>query len=305
MSTSRGTIGIVIPTHNRYDKLRALLRSVRRYGTAQIKRVVVVDDSDEPNDLVPEFKDLNLTQIIASERIFISKAKNFGWRNTDTEYVYFIDDDNIIGEQTIRPVFEVISTSDSTGAIMPAVMYKSRPEFVWVYATPFLNSRLVLNLVGRNQVRNASLENRLLKTDALPNASLVRRKALEDVGGFDERLVVNSSMDFAMRLKAKSWRVFSYTGALIYHDVEPPGHLGWWATHGSVDPDRVRYELRDWFMIMRIWHTKKRLFRLSTTAESFRFVLPNLLAYLARSKSRRRLVRSLMTGYLEGLRIIN
>jgi len=170
-----------------------------------------------------------------------------------------------------------------------------------VYATPFLNRRRVFNLVGRNLPRNPSLEGRLLKTDALPNASLVRRSALEEVGGFDERLVVNSSMDFAQRLKAKGWGVYAFTGAYTFHDVDVPGQVGWWAGHGTVDPERVRYELRDWFVITKRLHPKDALFRVRYGVASLRFVLPNLLAYILRGKRRRALLGSLIQGYAEGL----
>jgi GT2 family glycosyltransferase len=272
--------------------------------TSDVNSVVVIDDSDEPIDLTKDFDSISLKQIFLSRRSFISKAKNIGWRNLTTEYVYFIDDDNVIGEQTIAPVFGIISKSKSIGAIMPAVLYKSRPDLVWVYATP-LSSRRALKhrLIGRNEARNSSLENRLLNTDALPNASIVRRKALESVIGFDETLVVNSSMDLCLRLKANGWKVFSYTGGFVYHDVEPPGRLGWWAIHGAVDPGRVRYEIRDWFILASRLRRNEKFFRIQVVIAS-RFVVPNLLAYFVRGHERIRLARSLITGYLEGVRLM-
>jgi GT2 family glycosyltransferase len=187
---------------------------------------------------------------------------------------------------------------------MPAVLYKSRPDLVWVYATP-LSSRKGLKhqLIGRNEARNSSLENRLLNTDALPNASIVRRKALESVDGFDETLVVNSSMDLCLRLKANGWKVFSYTGGFVYHDVEPPGRLGWWAVHGAIDPGRVRYEIRDWFILASRLRRNEKFFRIQVVIAS-RFVVPNLLAYFVRGHERIRLARSLITGYLEGVRLM-
>jgi GT2 family glycosyltransferase len=272
--------------------------------TSDVNSVVVVDDSDEPADLTKDFDSINLKQIFLSRRSFISQAKNIGWRNLTTEYVYFIDDDNVIGEQTIGSVFGIISRSKSIGALMPAVLYKSRPDLVWVYATP-LSSRKGLKheLIGRNEARNSSLENRLLNTDALPNASIVRRKALESVDGFDETLVVNSSMDLCLRLKANGWKVFSYTGGFVYHDVEPPGRLGWWAVHGAIDPGRVRYEIRDWFILASRLRRNEKFFRIQVVIAS-RFVVPNLLAYFVRGHERIRLARSLITGYLEGVRLM-
>jgi GT2 family glycosyltransferase len=297
-------VGIVIPTHNRYGKLRALLASIQHWMPSDVASVVVVDDSDEPIDLTKDFESINLKQIFLDRRVFISKAKNIGWRNTTAQYVYFIDDDNVIGERTISTVFGIISKSEPIGAIMPAVLYKSRPELVWVYATPLSRRRALQHeLIGRNAPRNPSLENRLLSTDALPNASIVRRKALESVDGFDETLVINSSMDLCLRMKEKGWKVFSYTGGFVYHDVEPPGQLGWWATHGAIDPRRVRFEIRDWFILANRLRRNQKLSRMQVIIAS-RFVVPNLLAYLVRGRQRIELVRSLITGYLEGLRIM-
>lgn len=304
LTSEKGRVGIVIPTHNRYDKLRALLASIQHWKTSEVDSVVVVDDSDELVDLTKDFDSINLKQIFLGRRTFISRAKNIGWRNLTSEYVYFIDDDNVISEQTIAPVLGIISGSDSIGAIMPAVLYKSRPDLVWVYATPLAPRRgLKHRLIGRNEVRNPILENRLLNTDALPNASIVRRKALESVDGFDETLVVNSSMDLSLRLKARGWRVFAYTGGFVYHDVEPPGRLGWWATHGAVDAERVRYEIRDWFILASRLRRNERLFWVRVIVAS-RFVVPNLLAYFVRGRERAKLARSLITGYLEGLRFM-
>ena len=304
MTSEDGRIGIVIPTHNRYDKLRALLASIQRWKTSEVNSVVVVDDSDEPVDLTKDFDSINLKQILVDRRTFISRAKNIGWRSLSSEYVYFIDDDNVIGEETIAPVLGIISKSKSIGAVMPAVLYKSRPDLVWVYATP-LSSRRGLNhqLIGRNKPRDSSFENRLLNTDALPNTSIVRRMALESVDGFDETLVVNSSMDLCLRMKANGWRVYSYTGGFVYHDVEPPGRMGWWATHGAVDPGRVRYEIRDWFILASRLRRNEKLFRIRVIAAS-RFVIPHLLAYFVRGRERTKLARSLITGYLEGLRFM-
>lgn len=298
----RQTITIVIPTHNRYSQLKNLLRSIADHWTDRIQSVVVVDDSAQPMQLGSEFQQINLSHIVLKGRVFISQAKNIGWRSTESDFVYFIDDDNEIDDSTISPLLQVISSSDRIGGLMPAVLYKARPDLVWVYATPFSKKRLKHQLIGRNVPRNSNLENKLLQTDALPNASIIRRTALEDIGGFDERLVVNSSMDLCLRLKAKKWKVFSYTGGFVYHNVEPPGKLGWWAVHGAADPERVRYEIRDWFIIMQRVEGKRHLFGIRAILQS-RFVVPNILAYLTRGKSRKRLINRLFTGYLEGLRL--
>jgi len=297
---SDGLITIVVPTHDRPHLLTALLESIQKYRTPEIDSIVVVDDSKNPVDLNGKFLDLKIKHVSFQKRIFISKAKNIGWKNAKTEYVFFIDDDNVVDEDTIPVTLRAISEKQDVAAVMPAVLYKSRPDLVWVYATPFTDPPK-FNLLGRNLPRNPTLEGKYYSTDALPNSSIVRRAAMEQVGGFNERLVINSSMDLALRLKKKDWKVYAYTGCFIYHDVEPPGKIGWWAQHGTADPQRVRYEIRDWFIIQRIVLEDENLLTVRSIFQSLRFVLPNSLAYVLRGRRRRRAVRAVLTGYVEGI----
>ncbi len=295
-----GLVTIVIPTHNRPDRLKALLESIQKYWIPEIDSIVIVDDSENLVDLNGRFPDLKIKQIAFQKRIFISKAKNIGWKNAKTEYVFFIDDDNVVDKDTLSATLSAISDMHDVAAIMPAVVYKSRPDLVWVYATPFSDPPK-FNLLGRNLPRNPALEGKYYSTDALPNASIVRRAALEQVGGFNERLVINSSMDLALRFKKKGWKVYAYTGCFIYHDVEPPGKIGWWAQHGTADPQRVRYEIRDWFIIQRIVLADENLLTARSIFQSLRFVLPNSLAYVLRGRRRKQALRAVVTGYVEGI----
>jgi GT2 family glycosyltransferase len=298
---SRASVAVVIITHNRYQKLDALLASLSAHPTVVLRSVVVVDDSERKEEL-RKLPGISLDHVGIDGRVFITHAKNLGWRRTNEEFVYFIDDDNILHADWAEPMVRIMAGNPSIGALDPAVLYKSRPDLVWVYATPFAPGKWGHTLVGRNLPRNPSLEGQLLETDALANASLIRRSALERVGGFDERLVINSSADLCARLKAAGWNAYAFTGTFLYHDVRPPGEIGWWAAHGAVDPQRVRYEIADWFRLMKRLHPSVRLFRLRATIRSLRFILPNLGAYMLTGRERRLpLAKSVLRGFVEGV----
>ncbi len=297
-------MSIVIPTHDRPDRLRALLGSIRAAASPVVESIIIVDDSVSPSDPVGEFPDLPVTHLTLVPRAFISRAKNLGWRAAQSPFVFFIDDDNVVTRDTLEKPLAVMAGSAEIGALVPSVLYKERPDLVWVYATPLAPGRWGHTLLGRNRPRDPALEGRLYDTDALPNAAFVRREALEEIGGFSEALEVNSSADAALRLKAKGWRVLAYSGAFIHHDVEPPGRAGYWARHGAADPDRVFHEVRDWFVVMRTLHATESLFPLRATWHALGFMLPNGMVYLVRGGPRgRRAFRQLVRGYLNGLRV--
>ncbi len=303
MTKGGPSCSVVIATHNRAEKLRNLLLSLQECGGDLIASTIVVDDSDHPEDLSHEFKDLNLRHILLERRVFFTKAKNIGWREATEDFVYFIDDDNCVTRETLEAPLRTMALSPDIGALMPAVLYKARPDIVWVYATPLDPKGWGHTLVGRNRPRDPGLEGKLLDTDALPNAAILRRRALVDIGGFNEAMAASSSADAALRLKRRGWRVLAHTGAFTFHDVEPPGRAGYWAEHGMADPERVYHDARDWFLLMRSLHPDQRLFPLRATAHAMGFMLPNGLSYFLRGGPRgRRALHQLLRGYLSGVR---
>ncbi len=266
---------------------------------------MVVDDSRYVEDLTSEFADLGLRHIRLPERVFQSRARNMGWKKCPSEFVYFIDDDNVVLDRTLREPLQLLADRPTLGAVMPAVLYKAKPEIVWVYATPLDPRRWGHTLVGRNKPRVPDLEGRLLPTDALPNAFVVRRVALEQLGGFDEAFVMSGSADFALRLKRAGWDVRAYTGAFTLHDVEPPGRAGYWASHRGTDPDRVFHDVSDWFLLMRSLHPHEEWMVPKATLHALGFMLPNGLSYLLRGGSRgRESLKQLVYAYISSVRAL-
>ena len=283
--------------------MRVLLSSLRDIHIPELEKIVVVDDSGGSLHLESEFADLPIEWIELPERVFISGAKNIGWHRSSSELVYFIDDDNVVTQETFQVPLGTLATHPEVGAVVPAVLYWRRPDLVWVYATPLAPGRWGHSLLGRNRPRDPALEGRLFDTDALPNAVLVRRRALVDIGGFREALAVNSSADAALRLKKAGWTVYATTAAFIYHDVEPPGRLGYWAQHGVSDPGRVYHEIRDWFSFMQSLHRDERFFTIRATLHASGFMLPNGLSYLLTGGSQgRESLLQLVRGYISSIR---
>ncbi|MCL4329763.1 MAG: glycosyltransferase [Candidatus Thermoplasmatota archaeon] len=303
MSDLGEDISVIIVTHNRKMMLKNLLSSIKDASHGLVGQIIIVDDSgSEYSECRSDFPSLPIDYVHLPDRVFISRAKNIALKMSRGEFSYFVDDDNVVTADTLRIPYETIRNNSTMGAVMPAVLYRDDPSMVWVYATPFRNGRWGFQLRGRNLPRDPSLENKLLDTDALPNASIVRTSAAIRVGGFDELLEVNSSAYFCYRLKAAGWKVVANTGAFTYHDVELPLRFGYWMQHQVADPERVRRETREWFWIMARVHPEIKHFRSHAMFHFPRVALPNTAAYLARGgNGRTRLMGNQMRGMLEGL----
>jgi GT2 family glycosyltransferase len=272
---------VLIPTHERPGRLRALLESLRRYGAGYLGKVVVVDDSPDPSVRPEEFPELSLKVVRPDGRVLISAARNAGLKELDNEFVYVVDDDNILLPGTLSHPIDYLVRSPSAAAVMPSVLYESRPDLVWVYATPYAPGRWGFDLVGRNRPRNPALENRILPTDALPNAAVFRRDSLLSVGGWNEQLPVMSSGDLCQRLKQAGFDAVADSHAFTLHSVEPPGQRAFWGGH-SADLERAYWEKRDWYVFQRHVHPEDRTFALRALWHSWPFLASSVLASLMR-----------------------
>lgn len=294
---------IVIPTHNRYEKLRNLIISLEKSMPDNLAEVIVVDDSNVKENVSSWSRTLDIKTINVEQRIFISKAKNIGISEASSEIIFFIDDDNQVDDSTFYWPIKILKEDDTIGAVFPSVLYSKDRSIVWVYATPFRKDRWGHELIGRNKPRNHHLENRLIDIDALPNAFAARKKALLEVGGFNEDLPIYNSAYLALSLKENNWRVVAHTGSFIFHDVEPPSKFGYWAEHEIPDAERLEMEIKDWITFMKIVHANDFLFSLRAILKSSSFILPNSTVYLLKGgEMRATLIKKEISGLLDGLR---
>ena len=116
------TFSIVIPTHNRRDLLMNLLDSIRKFATKQLKEIIIVDDSTDQDGINFDM-DVKVIHVKLKNRVFISKAKNIGWKLASSRLVFFIDDDNRIDEDTLYGTLKIFGENDNIGAAMPSVLY--------------------------------------------------------------------------------------------------------------------------------------------------------------------------------------
>ncbi len=300
MDAERVTVAIV--TRDRPCALRQLLKSLLQAGGSALARVVIVDDSSVRVDPRREFPGLPIDYVPVPNRVFISKAKNLALARVPSEWVCFIDDDNLVPEDGLSILARDLGADRHRGGLMPSVAYARRPDLIWVYACPFRPGRWDFDLVGRNRPRNPAWEGRLLPTDALPNASMLRTDLLRRLGGFEERLPVNSSAELCFRLKREGFSVLADSRVLFLHDVDPPGVPGYWAQH-ALDPGRVYHEVGDWLLFRRAMHPE-----LSPTNWRFAYhALPFLLGVgvglaLRRGRPFFPPLLALARGYRRGLR---
>lgn len=225
-------ISVVIPTMNRAAVLLDTLRDLQDQ-TFRNYEVIVVDQSDEPN---PEAEAL-LAGFDVPTRYFyttdfrgLPEARNFGWRQAVHDIVVYTDDDIRCGPEFLQAHFDAhVKTGAAmvAGGITEAKGDRDQRggtgSFNWWTATPRGNFH--------------KKEEGWCMSGKGCNFS-VHKRALTQVGGFDQNLTVGAALyeetELGLRLHAAGFRSWFAPEAHLTHLSAPMGGC-------RVGPDVERY----------------------------------------------------------------
>ena len=89
------SVTVIIPHYNRPDFVRAALMSIHGQ-TVKPAEILLIDDGSTPEnqEKLKKLSDL-ATILITPRNMGVSKARNFGAQNAKSEWLAFLDDDDI------------------------------------------------------------------------------------------------------------------------------------------------------------------------------------------------------------------
>jgi mycofactocin system glycosyltransferase len=173
--------------------------------------VVVVDDgSPEPSAIRVAVESRGGTVVRHERSLGPAAARDTGWRLTHRPLVLFIDAD-VEGEPGWLDPLLALLADPEVAAVAPRVRSSPGDAPSWLAAYDSVRSSLDLG------PRRALVRHRTRVSYVPTAALLVRRSALDQVGGFDEALSVGEDVDFVWRLGAAGEVVRYEPEAVVRH----------------------------------------------------------------------------------------
>ena len=204
---------IVLPTHNRVELLRRAVNSVLKQGFTDFNLIIVDDGSTD--DTAPYLSSLAdpRIQIIPHETPRgASAARNAGIRAATGEWVAFLDDDDEYLPNFLDRHHALLAQHPETGWSWSGI----RRHF-WQEAGIAKQKAQVWT--------KADIHKRYLTQLAASYGVVVRRKYLEQIGGFDEAMSVAEDLDLLFRLEATGVRCEPVPEVLINIHIHGGGSL--------------------------------------------------------------------------------
>lgn len=179
-------VTVVILTYNRAAMLPRAIESVLAQTQRNIDILVVDDASTDDTPQVMAGYSGNVRYVRRAVNGGEAAARNTGWRNTTSEFITYLDDDDCYEPEKIRKELTLL---------------RRRPEAGLAYCRYYY-----MTADGRRLDSSVSLpegdvlDELLMGCFVLSHAPLIRREWLERIDGFDEALALTTDWDAWLRL---------------------------------------------------------------------------------------------------------
>ena len=182
-------ISIIIPCFNYGRFIEEAIRSVLAQ-TFKNYEIIIIDDGSTDSHTIKTLdkirKQHHQIKIIYQPNGHISNARNNGIKASKGEFVLPLDADDTLEPTMLEKCYDVISKESKLGFVYTYVNYFGNEDFVW-----------------KNQEYNFY---DLLWANHPSVCSLIRKKAWEEIGGFDEAMKDGyEDWEFWIRLGKHGW----------------------------------------------------------------------------------------------------
>jgi GT2 family glycosyltransferase len=255
-------VDVVIVTYQSAAMIRSCLEAVARIP--ELGKVVVVDHGEDDSARIAAA--FNATVVLDSTNPGFGIGQNRGRAHTSAEFVLMLNPDAVIDPEAIEAGLKTLRSQSSVAAVQGVIVDAGSGEPERSAGRELSPIHLWGRALGLRRLRKFGLARDIARRvpaltdhiDRTPEAEidvsslgatalLIRRRALEDVGGFDERyFMYGEDADLCARLRQSGWHL----RALPVN----------WATHraGSSSANSVDHEILWWQGAMTFaarWYT--------------------------------------------------
>jgi GT2 family glycosyltransferase len=296
-------VSVVIPTRNRKELVLRCLASVRA-STYQPLEVIVVDDcsSDGTQEAIKQ-RFLGVRVLRNTERKLVTASRNLGQRESSGEYVFFLDDDNVVDRFAIALLVEAMRRENHLGVTAPVTYYLGDVRRIWWAGARMDRISSITSFPYKDATG-------LKISDPYPsqmfhNAFMINRSAIKRVGFFDEKAypIFLSEADYSERLRRFGLRVYVVPAARVWHDVPIPTGYAFLSRRAMhiTDPVRAYFVARNRILFMWRYRKVSEFLLFFVLFEPFIIVIQLLSVLLSNSDKKARMAIRYLRGVFDAV----
>ena len=196
MGYINGLVSVIVPTYKRNDTLKRCIDSILDQTYQKLELLLVNDNtvgdeySKQLYQLLESYSDERLIFVEQDKHINGAVARNVGIRRAKGEYIAFNDDDDYWEPQKLEHQVKLLSELDESWGAVSCLMRIYNYNKLLESMLPYRDGDILLDILER-------------KTSMGTGSLLIRHKALDEVGYFDEKLVRHQDLQLFAYLTEK------------------------------------------------------------------------------------------------------
>jgi glycosyltransferase involved in cell wall biosynthesis len=195
-------ISIVVIGRNEGARLAKCLESILQVRDVHEKEIIYVDSASTDGSPEMAARYGAIVIVVHPERPTAAIGRNAGWLRADSDLVLFLDGDTVLHPDFPRAAAEALSCQPSVAAVWghrreihpEASIFNRVLDLDWVYRPGF--------------------------TEFCGGDVLMRRNALVEVGGFDERLIAGEEPELCRRMRSRGHKILHIDHPMTGHDLQ-------------------------------------------------------------------------------------
>ncbi|HYA15790.1 MAG TPA: glycosyltransferase family 2 protein [Syntrophales bacterium] len=218
-------ISVIIVNRNTRDLLQNCLESISKTVHNITYEIIVVDNASADNSVAMLKQDYPQVQIIQNEenRGF-GAANNQAMRIMNGRYALLLNSDTVLTENAVHELYNFTENHSeaamSCGQLLNADGSKQNSIASLPTLITLLTNTPVLEYLfpKRYPSKRCDYDKPIEVDSGIGACLLVRKKAIDEVGMFDERyFFFFEETDWAYRMKTAGWKIYHVPTAFIYH----------------------------------------------------------------------------------------
>ena len=207
------TIAAVAIGRNEGARLESCLTSLLAQGAAP----VIYVDSGSADGSTARARDLGagVVDLDLSTPFTAARARNAGWAHAleiapETQFVQFIDGDCELAPGWLEAARTAIAADPKLAVICGRRRERFPEATIW------------------NRMIDREWDTPVGAAKACGGDALIRRAALEDVGGYRADLIAGEEPEMCFRMRGKGWRIHRIAAEMCLHDAAMTRLSQWW-----------------------------------------------------------------------------
>ncbi|MGV9003595.1 glycosyltransferase family 2 protein [Flavobacterium sp.] len=202
---------VIIPLYNKENFIQKTIESVLNQSFDDFEILIIEDCSTDNSKMkVLEIQSNKIKLIQHLQNKGLSASRNTGIQNASSDYIAFLDADDVWKENYLETLFSLIRKYPE------ARLFATNYAEIYNDKTTIINNQKVLEL-GNDFIVSNFFELNLGKPIYIPSSLCVAKEVFEKVGLFDEKITYTEDVDFNIRANISFHLAYSPNALVNYN----------------------------------------------------------------------------------------